>query len=167
MILPFVGHSSSTHQRSESGQSNAEPQAAQHSVEIGNILLLSSTSSSAVALFFLSVDVCISWKDTHAHKEHAKCVSVFVVATSAFCCLFTANVDHIFCLFPFLPLSLPSLHVLLLRDGDNDSCSRLPSLFSSLSLTLAHSPSVPPSLSVLAVCSTLCRIWYHRIPISV
>lgn len=88
---------------------------------------------------------------THTHTKNMRSASVcvvVVVATSAFCCLFTANVDHIFCLVAFLPLSLPSLHVLLLRDGDNDSCSRLP-LPLPLSLMLAHSPSVPPSLFLL------------------
>lgn len=39
----------------------------------------------------------------------------------------------------------------------------------SLHLSLSHACTffLRPSLSVLAVCSTLCRIWYHRIPISV
>lgn len=73
-----------------------------------------------------------------------------VVATSAFCCLFTTNVDHIFCLVPFLlcfSCSPLSLHVLLLHDGDNDSCSRLPS-----PLPLSHLHILPLSLPLCSCC---------------
>lgn len=150
VILPFVGHSSSTQQRSESGQSSAEPQATQHSVKIGNILLLSSTSSSAVALFFLSVDVCISWKDTHAHKEHAKCVSVCCCCYFCFLLLiYNQRRPHL------LPRSLPSLLLLLPALSLCPSAAwrrqrfMLSAPFTYPSLTLAHSSSVPPSLFLL------------------
>lgn len=166
VILPFVGHSSSTQQRSESGQSSAEPQATQHSVKIGNILLLSSTSSSAVALFFLSVDVCISWKDTHAHKEHTKCVSVCCCCYFCFLLLiYNQRRPH---LLPrsLLPASLAPRSLFM-----SFGCMTATTIHAlgSLHLSLSHTCTffLCPSLSVLAVCSTLCRIWYHRIPISV
>lgn len=88
---------------------------------------------------------------THTHTKNMRSASVcVVVATSAFCCLFTTNVDHIFCLVPFLlcfSCSPLSLHVLLLHDGDNDSCSRLPS-----PIPLSHLHILPLSLPLCSCC---------------